>query len=223
MSERKAPLVTDQLYHVFNRSLNREIIFVNSWNFSRYLKLIDYYRNTHQPVSLSRLLQLNKKLREEILHSLQKDNLLRVDILAYCIMPTHYHFILRQVADDGITKFIRDTSNSYGKYFNKKSERYGPVFQGRFKAVRIESDEQLLHVVRYVHLNPYSSFIVKNLDEVLKYPYSSMHEYMNAKPSFVSKELVLELHNGIEQMIRFTLNQANYQQTLSSIKHFTYS
>ena len=98
-----------------------------------------------------------------------------IEIICYCLMPNHIHFLIRQLKENGISKFMGQISNSYTKYFNTKYTRVGPLLQGPFKAVLIESDEQLIHVSRYIHLNPIVSGIVKNLED---YPWSSYLEYI---------------------------------------------
>ena len=76
-----------------------------------------------------------------------------MEIICYCLMPNHLHLLLRQLMDGGISKFMSNFANSYTRYFNTKSKRKGPVFEGKFKAKRIETDEQLLHLSRHIHLN----------------------------------------------------------------------
>ena len=89
-------------------------------------------------------------------------------------MPNHFHLLIQQVTEKGVQEFVGKLANSYTKYFNTRHNRIGPLFQGEFKAVLIESDEQLIHVSRYIHLNPYVSEITKDLNY---YPYSSFLEY----------------------------------------------
>ena len=81
----------------------------------------------------------------------------------------HLHLILRQLADNGISKFMANLSDSYVSCFNVKHKRKGPLFQGRFKAITVESDEQLIHLSRYIHLNPYTSYVVKTIPELFSY------------------------------------------------------
>jgi putative transposase len=111
-------------------------------------------------------------------------------------------------------------ANSYTRYFNTKNNRLGPIFQGKFKAVRIESNDQLLHVSRYIHLNPYTSYIVKNLEQIKKYPYSSLLEYLTqSKTNFYEKEIILtEFKNNLSYW-NFLANHADYQRNLEKIKH----
>ena len=84
-------------------------------------------------------------------------------------MPNHFHLLLKQTIDNGISHFLSKFTNSYTKYFNTKYNRVGPVFQGVFKSVHIESDEQLMHLSRYIHLNPVVSAVVEK-QNLLSYP-----------------------------------------------------
>jgi len=143
-----------------------------------------------------------------------------IEILAYCLMPNHFHFLLRQVAVNGISKFAANFTNSYTKYFNTLNDRVGPLFQGAFKAVHIESDEQLMHVSRYIHLNPVSSFIIE-ADELEEYEWSSYPEYISKEESdVIEKHTILDLFsNKVELYRHFVLDYADYARKLENIKH----
>ncbi|MBI2019339.1 transposase [Candidatus Daviesbacteria bacterium] len=132
-------------------------------------------------------------------------------------MPNHYHFLVKQLQDNGISEFINKISNSYTKFFNTKHSRVGPLLQGQFKAVRIESDEQLVHVSRYIHLNPVAGFIAKDLKE---YIWSSYLSYIGLYANkIVSQELVLSLFKEKQKYEQFVFDQVDYSQSLSLIKH----
>ena len=113
------------------------------------------------------------QLFEKLLQDAQEITDMR--IFAYCIMPTHIHIVLRQEQDNGISSFMSNILNSYTRYFNIKHNRKGPLWEGRFKSVLIENDEYLLHLTRYIHLNPSTSNIVKDPTE---WNHSSYHEYL---------------------------------------------
>ena len=131
-------------------------------------------------------------------------------------MPNHFHFLLKQLRDDGITEFASKLTNSYTKYFNTKHTRVGPLFQGEFKAVLIESDEQLLHLSRYTHLNPLVSYLTKNLNS---YEWSSYGEYAGNQPGICAKKDVLAFFNSPNKYSQFVMDQADYGATLNFIKH----
>lgn len=138
-----------------------------------------------------------------------------VDIICYCLMPNHFHLLLKQVAENGISKFISQISNSYTKFFNTKNKRIGPLLQGAFKAVLIENDEQLLHVSRYIHLNPVVSGIVNTLE---KYPWSSYQEYKIGS-IFCKTEEILSFFKTKTEYLEFLNDQIEYGKSLEFIKH----
>jgi putative transposase len=140
----------------------------------------------------------------------------RVQIIAYCFMPTHFHFILKQLEDDGISKFLNNTLNSYTRYFNTKYKRKGPLWQGRSKKILVDSDEQLLHLTRYIHLNPTTSYLV---DKPEDWRHSSYNEYINnseTKLKACKYDDILGIN--IKEYRNFVENTIDYQRDLKRIK-----
>lgn len=183
-------------------------IFGNSYNFQRFLKTFAYYQilgpkprfSLFTPIN--NLLDKNKKI---------------VEINCYCLMPNHFHFLLRQLVDGGITEFLSKLSNSYTKYFNTKNKRVGPLLQGEFKSVLVESNEQLLHLSRYIHLNPLVSGFIDILKE---YQWSSYPEYIGISTQQVcTKDIILDQFKLKEDYQKFVMAQANYGTELEIIKH----
>lgn len=223
MPGREIPLVNGEIYHVLNRGVASQPIFNNKKDYRRFLNLIVYYQNKRVSPRFSKFLSLSVERRAKILDELAKQRNLLIELLAYCLMPNHFHLLLRQAESEGISKFLGDITNSYTRYYNVKNKRLGPIVQGKFKAVRVETDEQLVHVVRYIHLNPYSSFIVKKLDEITSYPYSSLAQYLKlTKNQIVSKEEILSYFRTLKSFREFTFDQAGYQRDLQKLKHLTF-
>jgi putative transposase len=138
-------------------------------------------------------------------------------------MPNHFHLLLRQEAEGGISSFMKHLTDSYTRYFNTKYNRVGPLYQGAFKAVRIETDEQLLHVSRYIHLNPLVSLLVNEKD-FLDYPWSSMQYYRGKDETLnrVTMKPILEHFKSANDYIKFVLDQADYGKALEKIKHMIF-
>ena len=135
-------------------------------------------------------------------------------------MQNHFHFLLKQNVENGISLFLAQFQNSYTRYFNTKNRRQGHLLQGQFKAVRIEDDDQLLHVHRYIHLNPYVSYVVKDIKELEEYKYSSFPEYLNReKNEICDKPIILSHFPTIKQYKKIITDQADYQRELGQIKH----
>ena len=222
MPGRKIPIVTGEIYHVVNRGIASQPTFTNGRDYQRMLMLLPYYRFASPPFKLSKFLTFPKSRQVEILQEMQENGQPLVDIIAYCLMPNHFHLVLKQISDESIAKFVSDVSNGYTRYFNTKYERKGPIFQGKFKAVRVEGEEQLLHLSRYVHLNPFSSYIVKAENELEDYPYSSFSEYVReTSGGFCQKQPVLSHFETPNAYRDFILDRADYQRELQDIKHLT--
>lgn len=153
------------------------------------------------------------------MQELEKENKVFVSIICFCLMPNHFHLLVRQKEENGISKFLSQFQNSFTKYFNTRIKREGHIFLGQFKAVRIETDEQLLHVSRYIHLNPYSSFVVKEFNDLLSYQWSSLLQYMKKDKGFVSPDIILSEFKKPQNYYKFISDQADYQRELEAIKH----
>lgn len=220
MPGRKEVIATGEVYHVINRGTASQPVFLNNKDYQRTANTLFYYRNRKLPMRYSKFLEKSYDERLRIFKELSKQEDFLIEIMAYCFMPNHFHLLLRQIVDDGISKFLSKFTNSYTRYFNTKRKRNGPLFQGKFKAVRIETDEQLLHVSRYIHLNPYTSFIVKEIDDLVNYIYSSFPEYLGkAKVNSCHKEDILGQFKNIQVYKKFVFNQADYQRELQNIRH----
>ena len=142
MPARRIPFVNGQIYHIFNRSQTRANIFVNKPDCNRAVQAIYYYSYITPPTKLSNFLTQNKKDKSLFFEKKARSEKL-IDLFAYCLMPNHFHFLLEQKKENGISRFMALFQNSYAKYFNTKYKKEGSLFTGPFKAVRIETDEQL--------------------------------------------------------------------------------
>lgn len=221
MPYRKVILAQDQIYHIYNRGVAKLPIFYNRRDYLRFLSLIGYYRFTNAPISYSRFIKLAKEDRDKILQDLRKENKLLVELFVFCLMPNHYHFLVKQLTEKGISTFMSNLQNSYAKYLNIKNNRVGPLFQSMFKAVRIENDKQLMHTSRYIHLNPSTGYLVKP-ENLLDYSWSSLETYLKdglEDNNFVQTKFILDFFKNKLDYHRFILDQADYQRELANLKH----
>ena len=219
MPRRLRPLVTNQVYHVFNRSIAKETIFNQKRDYQRIIDLINFYRFENPPLRYSYYNRLEIDKKGGFLKSLYTKKKL-ILILAFCIMPNHLHFLLKQKVENGISDFMRHMQNSYAKYFNTKYVRTGSLFQPAFKGVRVENDNQLMHVARYIHLNPATSYLVRSGQNLEDYLWSSFGTYLRKDGySFVHTKLVYRFSKSRKSLRSFTLDQADYQKKLDRIKH----
>lgn len=221
MPGRKTPLVTGETYHVFNRGIDRRPTFTAKYDCHRAVASLKFYRTFHPPLSFSKFLRLADEKRREIEQVLERREKI-VEVLCYALMPNHFHLLLRQVAESGIATFLSNMQNSYTRYFNTRHERDGSLFLDQFKAIRIETDDQLIHVSRYIHLNPYTGFVVKSLEKLEKYPWSSLSDYLYERESFVETESVLGMFRTAKAYKTFVFDQADYQRRLKEIEHLTF-
>lgn len=209
MPYRIVPFNTEDFYHIYNRGINKQSIFSNNRDYSRFIQTLSYYQvqNPKPKFSAYRIskvfpVDFNKKI---------------VDIICFCLMPNHFHLLVKQLKNGGISEFMRKFIHSYTKYRNIKYKNQGPILQGMFKAVRIESDEQLIHASRYIHLNPLTSSLVKNLEF---YPWSSYPTYIGLnKNSFIAKEEILNFFKSPDDYKNFVLEQSAYGLSLEQLKH----
>lgn len=143
-----------------------------------------------------------------------------MELICYCLMPNHFHFLLKQKLDNGVSKFVGNFTNSYTRYFNTKHDnRVGPLFQGTFKAVHIDDDEQLIHVSRYIHINPTVSFIEK-IGRLEKYHWSSLPEYLGLDGKEIcDKDLVMGFFSSTKAYRKFIYDQVGYSKELKKIEH----
>lgn len=219
MPLRITPLVNDQIYHVFNRGIDHRPIFQKHWDYKRALETIDYYRNIKPPIKFSRFLILSNDRKNDIFTGF-KNGKKHVKILAYCLMPNHFHLLLKQVSDNGVSKFMANFQNSYARFINTKEERTGPLLMPQFKSVRIETENQILHVTRYIHLNPYTSFLIKKIEDIENYEWSSFKIYLDSKEQdLIDKQEILPIFKIPQKFKEFTLDHADYQRKLRTIAH----
>lgn len=220
MPYRTTPLVKGEIYHVFNRSIAKQPIFLDQRDYQRALETIKYYRFFSPSLRFSHYKRLTPDTKKAFLEDLIKGGKFSVEIFAYCIMPNHFHFLLKQTEGNSLSAFVRNFQNSYSKYFNTKRKRSGSLFQAMFKAVRIESEEQLVHVSRYIHLNPTSSFLIKTAS-LENYPWSSFSDYSPDRRTdlLTSTKLVLSHFSSKEKYREFVFDQVSYQRELQKIEH----
>lgn len=216
---RKNPLVNGKVYHVFTRSIANFHIFNEKTEFSRMIQLLRYYQIENE-LKFSEF--SDTKLVETIgfdsaFNSISKDKSRLVEIIAYCLMPTHIHLILKQISDKGVSTYLSNVLNGYTRYFNIKHKRKGPLWESEFKNVLVTDDEQLLHLTRYLHLNPVTAHLIEKPE---KWVFSSYNEYLsltNGRSSFCNFNETLEIKPLLYR--KFVNDQISYQRELAKIKN----
>jgi len=196
------------IYHIYNRGVEKRKIFMSN----QYYKIFIYYFFIYI-TPLAKVLTSYPNLP----FRLQQKNLSKeVEVLTYCLMPNHFHFLLKQNSKDGITKFMKQITNAYTEYFNKKYKRDGGLMQGKYKAATIESDKILIHISRYIHLNP----VVAGLcEKIYEYQWSSINEFINNKEILCNTKPILEKFSSSKKYETFILDHLDYARELENIKH----
>lgn len=172
-----------EYYHIYNRGVEKRDIFKEKADYERFLRLL-YVANGTEPYVFRDIekLPLNKIQRGKPL----------VALGAYCLMPNHFHLLVKEIGDGGLSEFMEKLGTGYALYFNKKENRVGPLFQGTFKARHARRDEYLKYLFSYIHLNPLKliqpSWKEEGIADPAKakqylgsYRYSSYPEFTGAK------------------------------------------
>lgn len=213
---RKDALVNNQYYHIFSRSIAKYEIFIQDEDYQRILELIDLYRYHDFPCKYSHFAGLNISNQKAIVKGLKETSDLLVEIIAYCLMPTHFHLILKQNINGGIALYMKKVLDGYSKYFNVKHGRMGPLWESRFKNVLIRTDEQLLHLTRYIHLNPVSAGLVAKPEDWI---FSSYKEYIREEKESDLCNFRELFDLSPKNYKKFVLDRVDYQKQLSFIKN----
>ncbi len=186
----------ESYYHVYGRGHNKGVVFRDNDDYAVFLNLFKRYLS-NKPVQ-------DKKGREY--PWLQKE----VDLLVFCLMPNHFHALIYQRNPDAMTKLFKSVITTYGMYFNKKYKCVGPVFQGRFKASMIDRDGYLMHISRYIHLNP---------DDYKTWAFSSLPFYLGRqKAEWLKPDSILEFFDGRIDYRKFVEDYEDHKKMLDEIK-----
>ncbi|MBI2019106.1 transposase [Candidatus Daviesbacteria bacterium] len=218
MPQRPVVLANNEIYHVFNRTIGGQQIFAQNqkFNLSKALEIVNYYRFT-QKIRLSRFKQLPAELKKQYLDALASTDPL-VEIYAFAFMPNHFHFLLKQIRDNGVAAFISNFQNSFAKVFNLKNNRNGALFQNAFKAKRIVSDEQFVHISRYIHLNPVTAYIIE-FDKLANFKWTSFSAYVTQEQiPLINSDFLVQMFGSKEKYVNFVADQIDYQRDLAQIK-----
>lgn len=176
-----------EYYHIYNRGSDKRKIFKDKVDYNRFILLL-YYANGTDPVHLQTVKKEIKNLQGLTLKKEIDRGETLVDIGAWCLMPNHFHILIKEKEAGGISKFLAKLSTGYTMYFNKRYDRVGPLLQGAFKAEHSKDDNYLKYLFSYIHLNPVKLIQsdwrekgIKDLKEVQnfleKYEYSSYGNY----------------------------------------------
>lgn len=220
MPIRKEPLITDQVYHVFNKTIAEQTPLADDYYCNLFHSMLRYYRSDANPGSFSKFYRQEPEVKTSIMRKISNPHTFKVEIYSFCLMPNHYHFLLKQIKNNGISALMGDLVNSFTRHYNLKEDGLGPIFLPRFRATTIRSDSQFIHTARYIELNPFTSGVVQKIEELADYKWSSLKQYVTGEGDLCQTEEILNrfLHNPPEEYQRFVFDRADYQKSLSKLK-----
>ncbi len=188
-----------EIYHVLNRGVDKRKVFLEEIDYIRFLHDMFVFNDTNY-------VDPNHAIRFSSDRFISSNNLKRellVKIHAFCLMPNHYHMLLSEVSEGGISQFMKKINKGYSQYFNEKNKRSGALWQGKYKKILIEKDAHFIYIPYYIHLNPLDLTMpqwrkgnITNTKEALKhlrkYKWSSHLDYLGEKnfPSIISKSFL---------------------------------
>ncbi len=176
---RKIKIVPGEYYHIYNRGNNKQAIFFDDNDWIRFLFLILHFRSPEYFYNLSRPISYFVRHRvfniaEEQIHKILKNQY--IELINFILMPNHFHLLVHERQEKGISRYMQRVLNAYAKYFNIKYKKTGHLFQGPYRAVRVKNNEQLLHLSAYIHRNCRELHKWKNHEDL--YPWSSYRDYI---------------------------------------------
>lgn len=191
----------NEIYHVYNRGVDKMNIFREEADYTFFLHLLKRYLSPSQYA--------------DKLGRLAPNYADAVHLIAFCLMPNHFHLLVFLKEKEGLEHLMRSTMTAYSRYFNTKYERLGPLFQSRFLASRVSSDAYYWHISRYIHLNP-----MDIAEDWQDYEYSSIGYYLDAKQAdWVHPEYIIGGQGGIQGYRAFVSDYEAMHSELNVIKH----
>jgi len=220
MAIRKTQLLVNEYYHIYNRGVDKRNIFFDDHDFKRFMALL-YVCNGTNPVNMRSF--FNKGLPFAEIFNVDK-GLELIDIGAHCLMQNHFHLLVKERTDKGISMFMEKLATAYSMYFNKKHERTGGLFEGPFKSKHVDNEPYFNWLFSYIHLNPIKiidpSWKENDITDLEKtksflsgYAYSSYADYFIAKrpeSSILNKDAFPEHFSKLNDINNLVYNFTNY-------------
>jgi putative transposase len=198
--------VTDNFYHIYNRGSNKQSIFVDNRDYNTFIKILSYYLTypTGHPYYRKTVSEVPNLTKQTI------------SLIAYCLMPNHFHLLLKQLSPTepttNISNLLRRLTITYAMYFNDKYKRSGNLLQGKFKNVPVNAENQLLYLSKYIHRNPLE---INHKTPLSNYPYSSYPRYLNKnRISWINPQPILNYFSNKNSLLSY---QSFVEETPDSI------
>ena len=238
---RKLKFTNGEIYHVYNRGIDKKQIFLNPQDHLRFIHDMFEFNDSNIAIPSNARFQVQKPstANEEVLRkkfqnleaelpntNIKRKRKLLGEITVFCLMPNHFHLLIKQRQENGISRFMQKIGTGYTNYFNTKYERSGHLFQGKFKAEQMESEAHLLHLPYYIHLNPldlahpeWRNKEMENPKAAMKfletYRWSSFQDYIGKKnfPSVTQREFIQKLVGNEEEYKKETCRWLKERKT----------
>jgi len=204
--------VIGEIYHIYNRGIEQRNIFLDDDDRLRFIHDLFEFNDENPTINLA--YHFGQKQSKEVgLPKIERvPRKLLIDLLIFCLMPNHFHLMIKQQKEGGITAFMRKLGTGYTNYFNKKYNRVGHLLQGKYKIVHVNQESHFIHLPYYIHLNPLDADFpewrerkIKNYKKAMKfienYRWSSFQDYIGIKnfPSVTQREFLLKFFEGPAQ------------------------
>lgn len=198
-----------EFFHIYNRGVDKRTVFTEKKEYERFSRSLYEFNDENHRFGYSTLSE------PRINHA--SERIQHVRIVCYCLMPNHYHLLLEQLRVGGVSRFMHKLGNGYTKYFNLRHQRSGALFESTYKAKHVPTTDYLVHLSRYIHLNPLeinvkADYPLSNLsalnNQLLSYPWSSYQQYLSPKMNddLVDSTKVMENFSSPEEYKKFVLN-----------------
>jgi putative transposase len=207
-------IVPGQIYHVCNRGVDKRNIFLEDSDYFRAIHNLLEFNNENPVVNANYSFTKTKNIGSGNQY-IDRPRKLLVEILAFCLMPNHFHLLIKPLVENGLELFMRKFGGGYANYFNKKYQRPGALFQGRYKMVAVTKESHFIHLPFYIHLNPldligsdWRNKKIDNYDKTIKflesYRWSSHLDYTGIKnfPSLTQRDFLLEFFGNSKEYKR---------------------
>jgi putative transposase len=204
--ERKVSFIEGEYYHLYNRGVDKRVIFPSSTDYRRFLMLL-YLANSEED---TRVGNIPRATKYDDVFTIERGKPL-VAIGAYCLMPNHFHLLITPLIENGISRFMLKLQTGYAMYFNKKNERNGSLFQGPFRSSYVDSDRYLQYLYSYIHLNPAKLVntkwkdLVGSRNNLMKfvenYSYSSYKDYRSATHTITNPTVFPDYFSSKEEVL----------------------
>lgn len=220
---------SDGIYHVLNRGVDKRQIFLDDRDCLRFIYDLYEFNNYRTSPNNGRFFTNTNLLNPEGQSAREREPL--VDILAFCLMPNHYHLLLKQLSEDGLVKFLSKLNTGYAKYFNQRYKRIGTLFQGRFKSISIVNEPHFIHIPYYIHCNPLDLITPKWRERKISNPGKAINFLNNYRwsshldfcgkhnfPAITKRDFLLEVFGGekkYRQEIEEWICEMNYHKIAS--------